>query len=344
MNADYEALTAKVKAMYGKRLRRDDFMRMARMASVDEVYADLRQNPVWGPGVARLSEASRFGRAKLEAALRNQIREEYVRLSAFIPRRDKALMEFPVLRSELDGLLFTLTRLRAGRVTEPEPLPTSFIRHSRTDEDALTRCTDYEGLLEAVRKSIFYEPLARLRPPPGKLPDYTLVESALFTVYYDHFMNTVEKRYEGDAKVLLRRGIGTQVDMLNLMHILRIKRFFPEEDGFIKILFPSYYKLKPAQIRELCAAPDLASAMAVASQTPYGKYFQNASVEDLGRLYDEYLFRFSRRQLMQGRPSIYVAVAFLNLRELELKELITVVETVKYQAPYDGRFAALLGK
>jgi len=344
MSTEYEALCAKVKAMYGKRLRNEDFRRMARMGSVDEVYADLRQHPVWGPGVGRLSEEARFGRAKLEAALRNQIREEYVRLSAFVPRRDKALMEFPVLRSELDGLLFTLARLRAGRVSEPEPLPTSFIRHSRTDEDALTRCTDYEGLLEAARKSIYYEPLARLRPPPGKLPDYTLVESALFTVYYGHFMNTIVKRYEGDAKALLRRGIGVQVDMLNLMHILRVKRFFPGEDNFSKVLFPFYYKLKPAQVREMCAAPDLSGAMAAAEQTPYGPFVRSAAVEDLGRLYDESLFRMSRRQLMQGKPSIYAAVAFLNLRELELKELITVVETVKYQAPYDGRFAALIGK
>jgi len=344
MSVQYEALAAKVKAMYGKRLRYEDFVRMAGMSSVEEVYTDLRGHPVWGPGVARLDEIVRFGRAKLEAALRNQIREEYVRLGAFIPREDKPLMEFPVLRSELDGLLFTLTRLRAGRVREPEPLPTSFIRHSKTDERALPLCTDYEGLLEAARKSIYYEPLARLRPPPGKLPEYTTVESALFTVYYDHMLRTVEKRYQGDAKALLQRGIGTQIDMLNIMHILRLKHFFPEEDDFTKVLFPFYYKLKPAHVREMCAAADGDGVLAAAEQTPYAKFLQNASINDLGRLYDEALFRLSRRQLMQGRPSVYSAVAFLNLRELELKELITVVETVKYQAPYDDRFAVLLGK
>ena len=46
---------------------------------------------------------------------------------------------------------------------------------------------------------------------------------------------------------------------------------------------------------------------------------------------------------MMGQPSIYSAVAFLNLRELELKELVTVIETVKYQVDYDDRFAKVLG-
>ena len=47
MSAGYEALATKVKAMYGKRLRYADYVRLARMASVSEIYADLRQHPVW---------------------------------------------------------------------------------------------------------------------------------------------------------------------------------------------------------------------------------------------------------------------------------------------------------
>ena len=56
MSAGYEALTTKVKAMYGKRLRYADFVRMSKLGSVSEIYADLRQNPVWGGAVARLTE------------------------------------------------------------------------------------------------------------------------------------------------------------------------------------------------------------------------------------------------------------------------------------------------
>lgn len=114
MSAGYEALTTKVKAMYGKRLRYADFVRLSKLGSVSEIYADLRQHPVWGGAAARLTEEGKFGRARLEAALREQVREEYVRLTGFIPRKDRALMDFPVLRSELDGLLFTLTRFRPG--------------------------------------------------------------------------------------------------------------------------------------------------------------------------------------------------------------------------------------
>lgn len=343
MSARYEALTTKVKAMYGKRLRYADFVRMAQMGSVDEVYADLRQNPVWGPAVSRLGGDSKVGRARLEASLREQIRKEYVRLIPFIPQRDRELMDFPVLRSELGGLLFTLTRLQAGWSKEMEALPDRFILHSKTDESALPLCTDYDGLLEATRDSIYYDPLLRLRPAEGDLPDYTVTETRLFSVYYGHMLDVVKKRYEGDVRKTLQKSFGTQVDMINIMHILRMKRFFPEADDILSVLFPLSYKLRPEQIQAMCAAEGADGVLAVVAGTPYAKAFRNVSMADLQQIYDETLFRLCRRQLMMGKSSIYSTVAFLNLRVLEMKELITVIETVKYQAPYDDRFARVLG-
>lgn len=344
MSAGYEALCAKVKAMYGKRLRYADYVRLAHMSSVDEVYADLRQHPVWGPAVSRLNEAGGSGRARLEAALREQVREEYVRLTAFIPQKDRPLMDFPVLRSELDGLLYTLTRLQAGRIKEVEPLPTRFILHSKTDERALPACTSYDELLEAARESIYHDALLSLRPAEGGLPNYTVAESLLFTVYYTHILTLIKKRYDGDVRKTLQRSLGTQVDMTNIMHILRLKRFFPEEDNFLPILFPFYYKLKPEQVRAMCAAEGTQGVLAAVEETPYAAAFRDADVRDLEQVYSQTLYRLSRRQLMMGRPSVYSAVAFLNLRELELKELVTVIETVKYQAEYDDRFARALGR
>ena len=344
MSGGYEALATKARAMYGKRLRHADYVRMARMGSVEEIYSDLRQHPVWGPAVSRLGESGRFDRARLEAALREREREEYVRLLAFVPRQDRALMNFPVLRSELEGLLFTLTRLQAGRIKEVEPLPTRFILHARTDEKALPLCTDYDGLLQAARESIYYDALVSLRPPEGGLPNYTVAESMLVSVYYNYIFRLIAKQYAGDVRRSLQQGLGMRVDMLNIMHILRLKRYFPEEDNYLTFLFPYYCKLKPDQVRAMCAASGPEGVLALLADTPYDQVFRRCDMQTLELRYHQELLRLSRRQLLLGAPSIYSAVALLNLREMEVRELVTVVETVKYQAQYDDRFAALLGQ
>ena len=42
-------------------------------------------------------------------------------------------------------------------------------------------------------------------------------------------------------------------------------------------------------------------------------------------------------------PSIYTAIAYLELKELELGVLVNVIESVKYGVPYHAEFANLVG-
>ncbi len=343
MSARYEALTTKVRAMYGKRMKYADYVSMAGMQSMDEVYGFLRQHPVWGPAVSRIREETLMTRSLLEGELREQIRREYARLTPYFPQKDKELMSFPVLRSELGGLLFTLTRLQAGQTKTVDALPNRFILQSKVDEHALVTCRDYDELTESMRGTIYYDAMVNLRPEDGGLPNYSVAEALLYSVYYKYMLDVAKNRYEGDVRKILQQTLGSQVDLLNMMHILRLKNFFPDTDDIYAVLFPFNYKLKPEHIRAMCNAEGYEGVLEIIADTPYAKTFRNASVSDLQRIYDETLFRLSRRQLMMGKPTIYSTVAFLNLRMLEMKELITVVETVKYRADYDDRFARVLG-
>ena len=48
----YGALSAKVRALYGKRLRSDDFARLAARRSEAEILDELRQHPGWSRALA----------------------------------------------------------------------------------------------------------------------------------------------------------------------------------------------------------------------------------------------------------------------------------------------------
>ena len=98
-----------------------------------------------------------------------------------------------------------------------------------------------------------------------------------------------------------------------------MKRYFPQEDNYLPVLLPYHYKLKPQMIHAMCAAPNAEAVLELAQQTPYGRIFDQHSGEDLNYLYTATIYRTSRRQLMMGKPSIYSAVALMNLREIELK-------------------------
>lgn len=331
MSAGYEALATKAKAIYGKRITRQDLEHLAGMRSVDDVLAELRQLPGWSHAAEHLPQDALLTRATLETALREQIRREYLSLMAFVPHKDRAVMSFPIMRAGMDEILAALRHLHASIYKEVEPLPPAFMSHTRVDVQALRRCTTYDGLVEATRGSIYHDALERLRSADGTLPDYGVTEALLSGVYYQKLQSIIRRKYDGDVRRIMEKSVGSQVDMLNLMHILRMKRYFPQEDNYLPVLLPYHYKLKPQMIHAMCAAPNAEAVLELAQQTPYGRIFDQHSGEDLNYLYTATIYRTSRRQLMMGKPSIYSAVALMNLREIELKAVVSAVEAAKYQ-------------
>ncbi|MCI2057831.1 MAG: V-type ATPase subunit [Oscillibacter sp.] len=342
----YDALCAKVRAMYGKRLRFADFERLGRCTSEQEVLDALRQFPAWSVAMAELepSADAYVGRVELENALSGETLREYQALMHYIPQGDRQLMQFPVLLAERDAILRALRRLKAGPDYHGMPHPSRFLNRSRIDAQAIELCRDYTGLLSACAGSIYAPVLTHLQPEDGtKLPDYMMTESLLRTAYFTNVYRIVHRRYSGETKALLLRAFGKQIDLLNLIHILRIKTYFPEMQDLFTVLFPFHYRLRPEFIRALCAAPDAASAFALVRRSPYAGSFRDMAVAEVEDYYHRAFYEFNRRQLLTGAPSVYTAISYLNLKDTECALLTNVVESVKYGVPYDSGFARLIG-
>ena len=137
--------------------------------------------------------------------------------------------------------------------------------------------------------------------------------------------------------------------------MLRLKTYFPqtEPETYLRVLFPFHYRLNPDFTRALCAAPGVDDVFALLRDSPYRDCFDGVAVGavevlrlgvDVEEYYQRAICRFNKRQLAAVPPSIYTAVAYLELKELELSVLINVIESVKYGVPYRAELADLVGQ
>ena len=119
----YGALSAKIRALYGKRLRADDFARLAGLKNEAELLEALRQHPGWSRALSLVPPGawSYVGRVEMEGALRDELRLEYRSLSYYVPREDKPLMQFQLRAAERSALLAALRRLKTGRYAKEPP-------------------------------------------------------------------------------------------------------------------------------------------------------------------------------------------------------------------------------
>ena len=344
----YGALSAKVRALYGKRLRSDDFARLAARRSEAEILDELRQHPGWSRALALVPPGAwgYVGRVEVERALQEELRLEYQSLAYYVPREDKPLMQFQLRAAERSAILSALRRLKAGLAPREAPPPPRIALHSRLDEAAAAACTTYDQLTEAARDTIYYSALRQLRPPrTDELPDFTRADAVLRTAYYAHLLRIVRSQYQGRTQKVLLRAIGEQIDLLNILHILRLKTYFPQtpREDYAGVLFPFQYRLTMDFLRRLCEAPGAEGAYELLRESPYGDCFDETAVDAVEEYYQRAVFRFNKRQLSAVPPSIYTAIAYLELKELELGVLVNVIESVKYGVPYHAEFANLVG-
>lgn len=340
----YEALAAKVRALYGRRLRYEDFLQLGNCNSEQEVLTTLQRYPGWATAVEGLEQSPDqfIGRVELENALGDQLAREYRSLCYFLPQKDRKIMSFPVLLAEKDAILQTLRRLKATSYYEGIP-HSQHLEGSPLDQNTLDACQDYDGLLAATQDTIYSSVLYQMRPESrSELPDYMTVESLMYTTYFSHMYQLAYQHYQGSTKATLLEAFGKQTDLLNLIYILRIKTYFPQTEELSHLLFPFNYRLSESFLQDLCAAPDANTAFTMIRSSHYGECFQSVDVSEVEDYYRKAFWEFNHRQLLTAPPSVYTAMSYLILKDFEMHALVNVIESVKYNVPFDSTFARLI--
>ena len=330
----YSAVIAKVRGMRGKLLTPADWRRLCDMGDVDAVYNFLRVHPGYERALASvgaLGAAENEEEALIEV-LRHVEDREFERIFSYAASIDKEYLLFAVRRFELLEILAALRRLIARHPETPAALPAFFAEKSKINVPALRSANDLLPLMIAVQGSIYNEPLAAapLDPDTG-LPDYTQASILLENRYYAVLYSFLRKRYQGIGRANLAAGVGLEADIINIVSIIRLRRYFPGSfDRALELLLPIGHRLPPALRRALVEAPSEEAMFAVLRPTRWGRYFDELGDRPVDYVFEKAMEDFSTRLLHSANPSICVPQAYLTLRGIEIKRLVRVIKALTY--------------
>ena len=327
----YGAVSAKVMALYGKMLTEEDWRHLSGCATVSDITSFLRNDKDWSETVSTLPSTPSV--PKLQTAILKKVYTEYERLFKFSYLEDKKYLIFFLYRAEYGYILETLRRLQSKELPVRMIELTDFMRkHSLVDFGALEACTDLQGLTEAVSGSIYGQTLKRLSLNQDTgLPNYRDAEILFESQYYKAVFSFVKNDYKGLGKKKLVKILGTEADLLNVVSILRLQRYFPGSlDNAKDLLLPIYDQLEPKIVSALISAKSESEALDILRKSTCRKYLDGLNLQKLESLYDNTIEAFCRKIIKSTEPSICVPVAYLTLRELECKKLNRLIEAVDY--------------
>jgi V/A-type H+-transporting ATPase subunit C len=149
--------------------------------------------------------------------------------------------------------------------------------------------------------------------------------------YFARLYKILAKNYAGETKRIAKTALDQDTDMMNLVSFLRLKKHFPQEDQQrYSFPLPCSAKLRKEYIQQLLATPDYDSAFQLVLDGPYGKLFRSIEPSGLEAYLYTLQYNFARRQLRAATPAVYTPIAYLTLKGIELRNIISIIECIRY--------------
>ena len=133
----------------------------------------------------------------------------------------------------------------------------------------------------------------------------------------------------GKGNAALRRLAGAEADGLNLVYILRLRRFPVSLQKAEEHLIPVRAKLRKDTVAALLRARSDNDALAVLAGTSWGKTFTSLAPVDLEKQYRAYMRSFCGHLLASGQPGLGAVLAVLVMKHDQLLKLRQVIGAVE---------------
>lgn len=329
------AISAKARAMFGKRITDEQYKDLICCESVSAVAAYLKAHTDY----ARLLEGvggDCVHRGQLESILKSRIFE----ISASLCRYDSGFQEnfssYIVTKSEISQILRFLRLLISGRAGEYRlSLPRGLSEHTSLDLIELSRVQDARGFFSVMSKTKYAKTLAPFAVSSGEI-DFTGIENALYKYTYAKLWNMIEKNTRGTEKTEFKDLIGSHIDVFNFVHIYRLKRYFNASDDFLRsTVFPHYYKLSKDVIEQMITAENSEQVIKIFSSTYYKKDWEEIDFLYADGFGNRLHYKKSKKLIYYSTNPSVVMMAYINLIGTECNNIIKIIEGVRYKVPPD---------
>ena len=326
----YSGIVTKIRAMQAKLLTEEDFLNIAYLGNVNAVIEYLKEKPAYAEYINQM-DVSLYHRGNVEKVLAQSLYNDYSKIFRFAGIQQKKFLKLYKKRYEVEVINYCL-RIVFNHYDVPFDLEYKkafFDKYSQLSIDKLITSKNIDDLVDNLKDTEFYEPLARLRESgAATLFDYDL---ALDLYYFSTFWKKEKKILKGEELEIFVKDYGTKIDLLNLQWIYRAKKYYNMlPPDIYSLTIPIHYKIKVDAFKALVEAPNVEEFEKLLEDTYYARRYQIEDGKSLEKMYKailKHLYLLDRRK---DPYSVAAINTYLFLKEEEIDRLTTALECIRY--------------
>ncbi len=338
MKASKNATVAKVRAVYGKRLKESDYNELFSKKKVIDAADYLKRNTRYSEALSGIDTSS-IHRGYLETLLHKAYYDEYERLCRFQRLNEEPFYNFLLVKEELRELLKAILYLNNDRKDAYiESMHAFLIKKSSFDLIELAKARSFAQLLAVIRNTPYYNIIKNIKPDAnGNIP-YTKCEVALRTYYLNWLLRTAEEQFGGAAKDAIISQIYLEADFINIVNSYRLKKYFAGDfQTLMDFGLPFRGRLSQSKQAELYEAQTPEEFLRRLSKTVYGRLMENLDENMDSGSFETEVERLqcsmAKRTLLFTDNAAVSLFSYMYLTEVEINNIISIVECIRYGKP-----------
>lgn len=338
------AILAKSRAMYGRRLTEHNYTELLHCRSVNEVANYLKNRTAYAD-IFEGTTSTDIHRGQLETMLRKRVFDQYASLCRYEMSIGQDFYQYFIVRSDIDQILSCARFLSTGHPGDYLfAMPAFFNQHTKLDLYELAAVNSFDSLLAALEGTPYYDMMhlfARRAPSETNFLD---MEAVFRRYLYDRLEELIQKGFQGKARKEVLSAIGLQLDMEAIVDLYRLKRmgFHSVEQIRRSVIIGPVSRLRRRQFEALIEAQSAAELVKLLDATPYGGRFPRefSYIEDAAQ---KLQYSRSLKDLRFSTNPSVVMLSFMFLAENEVNNITHIIEGIRYQVPAEEISRMLIG-
>jgi V/A-type H+-transporting ATPase subunit C len=335
-NTKFAAVNTKIASLSGKLLKSEDYIKMIQLHSPSEIAVYLKSNTSYAEFFGERDPAA-MHRDEIERLLKEGLINYMEKLIHYFNGEYRNFFKCFFIRYEI----YDLKRIARLIYIEKnfEDLRKNLVyagRYRYIDMDMALKAKSIHELIAALEGTVYY-PFIKNLNDENESENLYRFEMSLDRAYFVILEENVKKLPKEDQGVFYNL-MGIIIDMLNLQWVYRGKKFYnlsPEEIFNYTINKGSKFNYR--RIKEFCYARDIDEFKRYASQTPYAFMFKGDAEGDIfmERRMHRYAYFKLKSAKQRVKLDLSMVIAYLELIEYEIKDIISIIENVRYNMGYE---------
>ena len=314
----YPNLNAKLKGMYEKRISKSDLEDLVKQNNLKNAILLLKSKY----DIFKNSDEN-IDRLEIESLLEKDQINNILKIKKLLNKKDTEIFEMFLLQYEIKCVKSIFRKLFSNDKTDD-------IVIQKVKMWTVTLFSDIKGIetvqnfyefFEAVKRMKYNKILKKYQEQDNI--NVFEVENEIDILYFETLYDMIKN------EVNSKKIIGSEIDLLNVLWIFRIKKYYNFENEKInQILIKRYYKLKPNTMKKIEQTNTFEEIKEIMKDTVYKDVFFDEN--NLEENIDKYLYEINKKIFRNDMTSIAYVLAYVNMIDYENKDIINTIEGIRY--------------